>query len=228
MIVPQTGVYARSNHDFRLDGAPIVAKGKVIMGVSLGITNPGGGCFIVGLDAQTGDEVWRFHTIAHPGEPGGDSWNGAPTDQRFGASVWTAGSYDPKLNLVYFGTGNTYDVATLLQPHPEKGKSNDGLYTDSTVALDPDTGKLVWYYQHMNRDVWDLDWAFEQLLITLPLNGKPTDLVVTGGKMALFDAVDRANGKYEFSKDLGLQNLVSRNRSENGKEDHQSCARARS
>jgi alcohol dehydrogenase (cytochrome c) len=209
VIVPQTGVYARSNHDFRLDGAPIVAKGKVIMGVSLGITNPGGGCFIVGLDAQTGDEVWRFNTIAHPGEPGGDSWNGAPTDQRFGASVWTAGSYDPKLNLVYFGTGNTYDVATLLQPHPEKGKSNDGLYTDSTVALDPNTGKLVWYYQHMNRDVWDLDWAFEQLLITLPLNGKPTDLVVTGGKMALFDAVDRASGKYEFSKDLGLQNLVT-------------------
>ncbi len=209
VIVPQTGVYARSNHDFRLDGAPIVAKGKVIMGVSLGITNPGGGCFIVGLDARTGDEVWRFNTIAHPGEPGGDSWNGAPTDQRFGASVWTAGSYDPKLNLVYFGTGNTYDIATLLQPHPEKGKSNDGLYTDSTVALDPDTGKLVWYYQHMNRDVWDLDWAFEQLLITLPLNGKPTDLVVTGGKMALFDAVDRAGGKYEFSKDLGLQNLVA-------------------
>ena len=209
VVVPLTGVYAHSNHDFRLDGAPIVVKGKVIFGVSLGIANPSGGCFILGLDAQTGDEVWRFHTIARPGQPGGDSWNGAPVDQRFGASVWTSGSYDPKLNLVYFGTGNTYDVATLLQPRSEKGDSNDGLYTDSTVALDPDTGKLAWYYQHMNRDVWDLDWAFEQLLITLPINGEPTDLVVTGGKMALFDAVDRAKGKYEFSKDLGLQNLVS-------------------
>jgi alcohol dehydrogenase (cytochrome c) len=209
VIVPQTGVYAHSNHDFRLDGAPIIARGKVIVGVSLGITNPSGGCFIVGLDARTGNEVWRFHTIARPGQPGGDSWNGAPVDQRFGASVWTSGSYDPKLNLVYFGTGNTYDVATLLQPHPQKGTSNDGLYTESTVALDPDTGKLVWYYQHMNRDVWDLDWAFEQLLITLPINGEPTELVVTGGKMAVFDAVDRADGKYEFSKDVGLQNLVS-------------------
>lgn len=97
----------------------------------------------------------------------------------------------------------------MLQPHdPQPGDSNDGLYTESTLALDPDTGKLVWYYQHMNRDVWDLDWVFEQLLLTLPVHGKPTDLVVSGGKMAIFDAVDRASGKYEFSKDLGLQNLV--------------------
>ena len=209
VVVPLTGVYAHSNHDFRLDGAPIIARGKVIIGVSLGITNPSGGCFIVGLDARTGEEVWRFNTIARPGQPGGDSWNGAPVEQRFGASVWTGGSYDPKLNLVYFGTGNTYDAGTLLEPHPQKGSSNDALYTESTVALDPDTGRLVWYYQHMNRDVWDLDWAFEQLLITLPVRGKPTDLVVSGGKMALFDAVDRANGAYEFSKDLGLQTLVT-------------------
>jgi len=209
VVKPLTGVYAHSNHDFRLDGAPIVVNGKVIVGVSLGITNPSGGCFIVGLDADTGSELWRFHTIPRPGQPGGDSWNGAPVDQRFGASVWTSGSYDPKRNLVYFGTGNTYDVSTLLQPYAPQGDSNDGLYTDSTVALDPDTGKLAWYYQHMNRDIWDLDWAFEQLLITLPIHGQPTDLVVSGGKMAIFDAVNRANGKYEFSKDLGLQTLVS-------------------
>ena len=209
VVVPLTGVYGHSNRDFRLDGAPIVARGKVMIGVSLGIANPTGGCFIVGLDAQTGGEVWRFNTIARPGQPGGDSWNGAPVEQRFGASVWTGGSYDPKLNLVYFGTGNTYDAGTLLQPHAQKGKSNDALYTESTVALDPDIGKLVWYYQHMNRDVWDLDWAFEQLLVTLPVNGKPADLVVSGGKMALFDALDRANGQYAFSKDLGLQTLVT-------------------
>src|SRR6185437_16100598 len=139
----------------------------------------------------------------------GNSWNGAPVNQRYGSGVWTVGSYDPQLNLVYFGTGNTYDVGTLLLPKPQKGKSNDALYTDSTLALDPDTGKLVWYYQHMNRDVWDLDWVFEQSLITLPINGRPEHLVVTAGKIAVFDAVDRANGAYAFSTDLGLQNLVT-------------------
>ncbi len=78
------------------------------------------------------------------------------------------------------------------------------------MALNVDTGKLEWYYQHMNRDVWDLDWVFEQSLINLPLKGKPTDLVVTAGKIAVFDAVDRDHGKYAFSHDLGLQNLVTK------------------
>ena len=163
----------------------------------------------MGLDAQTGQETWRFHTIARPGQPGGDSWNGAPVDQRYGSAVWTSGSYDPDLNLVYFGTGQTYDTATLLEPHPDKGESNDALYTDSTVAINPDTGKLAWYYQHMNRDVWDLDWAFEQSLIDLPIHGTTKKLVVTGGKIAIFDAVDRTDGRYVFSKDLGVQNLVT-------------------
>ncbi len=191
-----------------LDGGPIVANGKVIMGAS-GCTSYKGGCFIVGLDTDTGKEAWRFHTIARPGQPGGDSWNGAPLDERYGGSVWTSGSYDPKLNLVYYGIGNTYNTTELLVPQPKKGKSNDAAYTDSTVALNPDTGKLVWYYQHMNRDVWDMDWVFDQTLLTLPVDGKPTDLVVTAGKPAIFDAVDRATGKYAFSTDLGVQNLVS-------------------
>jgi alcohol dehydrogenase (cytochrome c) len=196
-------------HNLRLDSGPLVAQGKVIIGVSGCNTYPGG-CFIVGLDALNGSEAWRFNTIARPGQPGGDSWNGAPVNQRFGGSVWTSGSYDPDLNLVYFGIGQTYDTATLLEPRAQSsGDSNDGLYTDSTVALDPATGKLVWYYQHMNRDVWDLDWAFDQVLLTLPVHGKPTKLDVTGGKIMIFDAVNRANGKYEFSKDLGLQTLVS-------------------
>ena len=194
---------------FHISGGPLLVHGKVIVGVSLGI-NTGGGDFIVGLDAHSGAQLWRFNTIAHPGEPGADSWNNAPVNERFGSGVWSIGSYDPDLNLVYFGTGNTYDVGTLLVPR--KGRSlanNDALYTDSTVALNADTGQLSWYYQHMNRDVWDLDWAFEQTLVTLPVNGKPTKLVVTGGKSAIFDAVGGADGKYAFSKDLGLQNLVA-------------------
>lgn len=195
-------------HHLSIDGGPLVAHGKVIVGTS-GCQTYHGGCFIVGLDARTGHQLWRFNTIARPGEPGGDSWNGAPVDQRYGGSVWTSGSYDPQLNLVYFGTGQTYDSATLLQPRQRPGASADALYTDTTVALDPDTGKLVWYYQHFNRDVWDYDWVFEQSLLTLPVHGHPTKLLVTGGKIAIFDAVNRSNGHYEFSRDLGLQTLVS-------------------
>ncbi len=195
---------------FHISGGPLLVHGKVIVGVSLGI-NTGGGDFIVGLDAHSGHEMWRFNTIARPGQPGGDSWNGAPVNERYGSGVWSIGSYDPDLNLVYFGTGNTYDVGTLLTSRAHRSLSNnDALYTDSTVALDADTGRLSWYFQHMNRDVWDLDWAFEQSLITLPINGTPTKLLVTGGKSAIFDAVNRGDGHYAFSRDLGLQNLVIR------------------
>ena len=194
-----------------LNGGPIVVKGKIIVGVSLGIENARGGCYIVGLDAATGKELWRFHTIARPGQPGGDSWNGAPVEERFGGGVWTAGSYDAQLDLVYFGIGNTYNAASLLEPRPgaKRVTNNDGLYTDATVALRPDTGELVWHYQHHRRDVWDLDWVFEQSVVTLPVNGKPRKLVVTGGKTAIFEGVDAATGAYVFSKDLGLQNLVT-------------------
>ena len=188
-------------------GAPIVADGKVVVGVSLAIDTPSGN-FIVALDANTGQEVWRFKTVAQPGQPGGDSWNGAPPSERFGAGVWTGGSYDPQRKLVFFGTGNTYDAGTLLLPQKEKGASNDALYTDTTLALDVETGKLKWFYQHVQRDVWDMDWVFEQSLTTLPVDGKPRDVVLTAGKLAIFDVMDRATGKYLFSKDLGLQNLV--------------------
>jgi alcohol dehydrogenase (cytochrome c) len=194
----------------QLNGGPIVAKGKVIIGVSLGVQS-GGGCYIVGLDVESGKESWRFNTVARPGEPGGDTWNGAPQEERFGGGVWTAGSYDPELDLVYFGIANTYTSATLLEPRPGAAgvTANDGLYTNATVALRPDTGKLVWHYQHHKRDVWDLDWVFEQTVVTLPIDGRPRKLVVTGGKMAIFDAVDAATGAFVFSTDLGVQNVIT-------------------
>ena len=189
-------------------GVPIVADGKVILGVSLAIDTPSGN-FIAALDANTGQELWRFKTVAQPGQPGGDSWNGAPPSERYGGGLWTGASYDPVRKLVFFGTGNTYDAGTLLQPQPRKGESNDALYTDTTLALDVQTGKLAWFYQHMQRDVWDMDWVFEQTLATLPVDGRPRDVVMTAGKLAIFDVMDRATGQYLFSKDLGLQNLVT-------------------
>jgi alcohol dehydrogenase (cytochrome c) len=191
---------------WQVTGGPLVAKGKVIQGVAG--ARKGGGCFIVALDAATGKEAWRFYTIARPGQPGGDSWNGASLDKRSGASVWTAGSYDPDLNLVYFGTGQTYDTLVLTHPVNQPGITNDGLYTDTTLAFNPDTGKLVWYFQHLPDDQWDLDYAFERELIQLPVNGVPQKMVVTSGKLAIYDALDAATGKYIFSKDLGIQNVV--------------------
>jgi alcohol dehydrogenase (cytochrome c) len=193
-----------------LNSAPIVAKGIVMVGVSAGVTYRGG-CFIVGLDSRSGKEQWRFHTIAQPGQPGGNSWNGTPVEERFGGGVWMGGSYDPQLGLVYFGIGNTYDTATLLQSRSDAAAdtTNDGLYTDSTVALDPRNGHLAWHYQHQKRDVWDLDWVFEQSLVSLPVNGHPRKVIVTGGKTALFDVLDAATGAFVFSKDLGVQNIVT-------------------
>ncbi len=192
----------------QLSSGPLVARGVVIIGASLGLSNKGG-CYIVGLDATTGAERWRFHTIARPGTPGGDTWNDAPADERFGGGVWTTGSYDPQLNLVYFGVGNTYNTATLLASRPGAAgvTKNDGLYTDATIALRPETGELVWHHQHHVRDVWDQDWAFEQTLVTLGTGAAARRAVVTSGKTGVFEAVDAATGKFLFAHDTGFQNL---------------------
>lgn len=205
------GIAASDPQHSRLvaDGGPLVANGTVVIGVA-GCANPyKGGCFIVGLNADSGKETWRFHTIARPGEPGGDSWNGAAWEQRFGASVWFSGAYDPQLNLVYFGVSNTYNIETLIKPQARKGESNDALYTNSTVALDPVSGKLAWHYQHFNADVWDLDWAYERMLLTLPVGGATQNVVATVGKSGIVDVLDRNQGQYRFSVDLGLQNIVA-------------------
>jgi alcohol dehydrogenase (cytochrome c) len=189
-----------------LNGGPLVAKGKVMQGMA---GRAPGGNYIVALEAETGKEIWRFHTIPRPGQPGGNSWNGLPVEKRQGASVWTSGSYDPQLNLVFFGPGNTYDTGPLRYPSGQPGTSSDGLYTDTTLAIDPDTGKLQWYFQHMRNDQWDLDWAFERQLLPLSFGGQTRKLVVTAGKIGVWDALDAATGGYVFSFDMGLQTLVS-------------------
>jgi alcohol dehydrogenase (cytochrome c) len=197
---------AERRNGYAMTGGPLVAKGKVMVGT---IGRAPGGNVIVALDAATGREAWRFNVIARPGEPGGNSWNGLPLEKRSGASVWIPGSYDAELNLAFFGPAQTYDTAPLRNPSGAPGVTSDALYTDSTVALDPDTGKLVWYFQHQNNDQWDFDWAFERQIIKLPLFGENRTAVVTGGKQAIFDTLDAANGLYASSIDLGLQNVVT-------------------
>jgi alcohol dehydrogenase (cytochrome c) len=194
----------------QISGGPIVVHGKVIVGMSgcAGVGEPGG-CFIAALDARTGEEVWRFNTIARPGEPNGDSWNRAPLDQRFGASVWSPGVYDAQDNLVLFGPGQTYHIASLMKPGGGSTSGNAALYTDTTLALDPDTGQLKWFYQHMARDVWDLDWAFERTVTTLGAGPFARRVVMTMGKLGILDILDVRTGTYVSSYDLGLQNLVT-------------------
>ncbi len=198
----------------RLTGGPVVAKGKVILGTTGQLP---GGNFIVALDAETGAEAWRFRTIPRPDEPGGNTWNGLPDDKRTGGSAWVPGSYDPELNLVYFGAAPTYDTGPLRIASTEPGITNDALYTDSTIALNPDTGELAWYYQHVANDQWDFDWVFERTLLKLPVDGEEKTVSVTAGKIALYDVVEAATGKYVFSFDMGLQNIVTAIDPETGK-----------
>mgnify|MGYP002031265607 CR=1 FL=1 len=190
----------------RLTGGTMVARGKIMIGTT---GRAEGGNYIVALNAETGKEEWRFNTIPPPDAPGGNSWNGLPQADRNGGSVWIPGSYDPAHNLAFFGPGNTYDTAPLRDPINEKGITNDGLYLDTTLALDPDTGELAWHFQHQANGQWDLDWAFERQIIDLPVNGTPTSVVVTAGKQAIFDIVATDTGKYISSIDLGLQNGIT-------------------
>lgn len=201
-IVPNPDSAARQ----RLTGGTLVARGKVMVGTT---GRTGGGNYIVALDADTGKEQWRFNTIPPPDLPGGNSWNGLPHQERNGGSVWIPGSYDPVSNLAFFGPGNTYDTAPLRDPVHQEGITNDGLYLDTTLALNPDTGELAWHFQHQANGQWDLDWAFERQIMMLPVNGVPTSVVVTSGKQAIFDIVETDTGKYISSIDLGLQNGIT-------------------
>jgi alcohol dehydrogenase (cytochrome c) len=190
---------------YRMTGGTLIARGKVIVGTT---GRAEGGNFIAALDAESGKEAWRFYTIARPGEPGGNSWNALPLEKRNGGSIWIPGSYDPVQNLVFFAPGNTYDTGPLRTLVTQPGVSNDALYLDSTLALDPDTGKLAWHFQHQKNGQWDLDWAFERQVMQLRVNGDVQSVVITAGKQAIFDIVDTETGKYLSSIDLGIQNIV--------------------
>lgn len=192
---------------YALRGAPMVAGGQVIQGMVASFV-PGGG-FIIAIDLETGRETWRFNTLARQNEPGGNTWNNIPLEQRQGGSVWNTASYDPELDLIFIGVSPTYNTGPLLYPLDMEGVSNDALFTNSTLALRPATGELVWYYQHVRNDQFDLDWIFERTIIELEIDGERRKVIATAGKPALFDMLDAATGQYLFSVDTGMQNLFS-------------------
>jgi alcohol dehydrogenase (cytochrome c) len=193
---------------YRASSGPLPAKGKLIQGTTNCARLQPGGCFVFALDAETGNEVWRVNTIARPGEKGDETWNGAPLADRQGGGIWATPSYDPELGLAFVGIGNTYDWQGLVRGDTKIGPKKAGLFTNSTLAIDPDTGKVKWFYQHMPQDMWNQDWAFERIVATLPVNGSPRKLVVTTGKDVITDALDAASGKWAFSIDQGVQNVV--------------------
>ena len=189
----------------RVPGGPLAADGVVMQG--LASQAPGGG-LIVAFDAESGEKLWEFETVAKPGQPGGDTWNGLPGDQRKGGSQWTSGTYDPETGLALWGVAQTYDTGPLRDLKP--GLNNDALFTNATLAFVPRTGELKWYFQHMKNDQYDLDWVFDRVVGTIEVDGSPRRVVITGGKEGLFDAIDAATGKYLKTVDMGIQDFIER------------------
>ena len=201
---------------------PVIVKGKVINGSRCNPQSPRpGGCFITAHDAGSGEELWRINTAATPDQPGGDTWGGLPVSARRHASAWMVGSYDSELDLVYWGTGPP-------SPLPEKlrgaGKA-DLLYTNSTLALDPDTGELIWYFQHLPRDNWDFDHVFERMIVETQVLPNPVEVpwispnvrsgqvrkVITGipGKTGLVWTLDAETGEFLWARPTIYQNIMT-------------------
>jgi alcohol dehydrogenase (cytochrome c) len=200
---------------------PIIANGKVISGRQC---QPGAGhegCIITAHDAKTGKEVWRTSTIPKPGEPGDETWGGVPMEQRWHVGTWMVPSYDPELNLIYVGTSVTIPAPKFILG----GNNNKHLYHNSTLALNADTGKIVWYYQHL-VDHWDMDHPFERILVDTAVAPNARDVlwinpkikagerrkVITGipGKTGVVYTLDRQTGEFLWARPTVSQNVISR------------------
>jgi alcohol dehydrogenase (cytochrome c) len=167
--------------------APLVVKDKVIVGVGGGEFGIRG--FIAALHARTGKEAWRFYTIPGPGEPGHDTWKGDAWKSG-GGSVWVTGSFDPDLNLTYWGVGN---------PGPDWNpdqRPGDNLYSDSVVALDADTGKLKWHFQFTPNDAYDYDSVQIPVLVDMNWRGAAAKLMLWANRNGFFYVLDRVTGRF--------------------------------
>jgi alcohol dehydrogenase (cytochrome c) len=198
---------------------PVIFKGKVISGRGCEPTSGPDACVITAHDAETGKELWRTHVIPAPGEPGYESWGDTPYEKRRHVGAWMVPSVDPELNLVYFGTSVTSPAPKFMLA----GNNYKYLYNNSTLALDADTGKIVWYYQHV-VDHWDLDHTFERLLVDTAVTPNARDVmwinpklkpgerrkVVTGipGKTGIVYTLDRQTGEFLWARPTILQTVV--------------------
>lgn len=182
---------------------PIVARGKVIQGMGNCWPYVELKCFISAYDAATGKPLWRFYTVARKGEPGGDTWGALDDLYRAGGETWITGSYDPDLNLTFWGTAQAKPWMPISRGMDTLDKA---LYTSSTVALDVNTGKLVWYYSHAPGEALDLDVVFERVLVDA--NGQ--QLLFTVGKDGILWKLDRKSGRYLGHAETVFQNVWER------------------
>jgi alcohol dehydrogenase (cytochrome c) len=179
--------YAEGNKNYGATSAPLVVKDKVLVGTSGGDDGVRG--FLAAFDAETGKPVWRFWTIPAPGEFGSESWPGKMY-LRGGGTTWMPGTYDPELNTIYWGTSNP---APDFDGGPRPG---DDLYTDCVLALDPDTGKLKWYFQFTPHDLFDFDAVETPVLLDAPYRGQPQKLLVQANRNGFLYVLDRTDGKF--------------------------------
>ena len=190
---------ADADKGYSYTGGSLVARGKVISGMAGCMRFWDDGCFITAHDADTGRELWRTSTVARPGEPGGDTWGDLEMMFRGGGDAWITGTYDAELGLTFWGVAQA-------KPWAQVSRRTDGeaLYTSSTLALDPDTGEMRWYYQHLPGESHDMDEVFERVLVEV--DGRPS--VFTMGKLGILWHLDRETGQFIEATDLGYQNLV--------------------
>ena len=219
-LVWETQILDYTVHPANQTSGPIIANGKVISGRSCAPKGGPNACVIVAHDASTGEELWRRRLIPASGEPGNESWGDVPFEERKHVGAWMVPSYDPALNLVYIGTSVTSPAPKFMLG----GNDKKHLYHNSTLALDADTGEIVWYYQHLN-DHWDLDHPFERLLIDTVVAPDPALVswinprlrageerkVVTGipGKTGVVYTLDRETGEFLWATPTVAQNVIT-------------------
>ncbi len=190
---------AKADQGFRLVAGPVAAHGTIVVGLSNCARFIEEKCAIVGLDADTGREKWRTPTIPVAGQPGDETWAGVDPLYRSGTEMWISGSYDADLNLVYWSTAQA-------KPWTRFARGTDGaaLYSNTVLALDPDTGRVVWHRQTLPGETHDLDEVFESVLV----DEGPRKLLFKMGKIGILWRIDRRTGQILHATDFGLQNLV--------------------
>jgi alcohol dehydrogenase (cytochrome c) len=189
----------RPEAGYSITVAPLVVKDKLIVGPAGGEYGIRG--YILALDPKTGKELWRFYTIPAPGQPGSETWSGDAW-KRGGGPIWVTGSYDPELNLTYWGVGN---------PGPDwnsDGRPGDNLYTDSVIALDADTGALKWHYQFTPHDEFDYDATQIQVLADIQIQSQSRKVLMTANRNGVFYVLDRVTGQFLRATPFATVNWV--------------------